>query len=49
MHVWIKKISNTTGKSYYVNILTNESVWILPKNECRLSPIFEEKEEKYDS
>jgi hypothetical protein len=42
MHVWIKKISNTTGKTYYVNILTRESVWTVPKNECRLSPILEE-------
>jgi hypothetical protein len=44
MNVWIKKISNTTGKAYYVNILTGKSVWYVPKNESHLSPICEEDE-----
>ena len=44
MHVWIKKFSNTTGKAYYVNILTGQSVWYVPKNESRLSPIREADE-----
>jgi hypothetical protein len=50
MHMWIKKISSTTGKPYYVNIKTNQSVWYIPisKNESRLSPIREldESEQK---
>jgi hypothetical protein len=41
MHTWIKKISSTTGKVYYVNIETNQSSWYVPKNESRLSPIRE--------
>ena len=41
MHVWVKKISSTTGKPYYVNIFTRESTWCIPKNESRLSPIRE--------
>lgn len=41
MHTWIKKISSTTGKPYYVNIETNQSSWYVPKNESRLSPIRE--------
>lgn len=41
MHTWIKKISSTTGKTYYVNIETNKSFWCIPKNDSRLSPIRE--------
>ena len=46
MNVWIKKISSTTGKPYYLNIFTGQTVWYMPKNESRLSPISELDEEK---
>jgi len=44
MNIWIKKISSTTGKPYYVNILTRESAWNVPKNENRLPSINELEE-----